>query len=47
VPDVRGGVHLRDGLEGSDLIKLADALAAVIAREGDGIPEAVRRTASG
>jgi hypothetical protein len=46
VPDVRGGVHLRDGLEGADLIKLADTLAAVIANEGEGIPDAVRKTAS-
>jgi hypothetical protein len=46
VPDVRGGVHLRDGLERPDLIKLADTLAAVIADEGDGIPEAIPRAAS-
>jgi hypothetical protein len=47
VPDVRGGVLLRDGLDRSDLIELADAIAAAIAREGDAIPEATRRTASG
>jgi DNA-binding transcriptional LysR family regulator len=46
VPDVRGGVHLRDGLERSDLNKLADTLAAVIAREGEDIAETARRTAS-
>jgi DNA-binding transcriptional LysR family regulator len=46
VRDARGGVHLRDGLEQSDVIELADTLAAVIANEGDGIPEAIRRTAS-
>jgi hypothetical protein len=39
-------VHLRDGLERPDLIKLADTLAAVIADEGDGIPEAIPRAAS-
>jgi DNA-binding transcriptional LysR family regulator len=46
VPDARGGVHLRDGLDRPDLIKLADTLAAVIANEGDGVPQAIRRAAS-
>jgi DNA-binding transcriptional LysR family regulator len=45
VPDVRGGVHLRDGLETPDINKLADTLAAVIARQGDDVAETIRRTA--
>lgn len=46
VPDVRAGVHLREGLEGSQLVKLADTLANVIGGTGEGLPEAMRRTAS-
>jgi len=46
VPDVRGGVHLREGMEGSDLEKLADTLMDAIANVGDGISAAARRAAS-
>jgi len=46
VPDVRGGVHLRDGLEDAELVKLADTLTSVIAYAGDGASEAARKTAS-
>src|SRR4051812_4191920 len=42
-PDVRGGGHLRHGLEDPGLVNLADTLAGVIAGAGEGKAETVRR----
>ena len=48
VPDVYGGVHLREGLEGSDMVELADTIAAAVETGTDeGYHDLARRAASG
>ena len=43
VPDVRGGVHLRDGLDSAELNTLADMLADAVANPKPSIAEARRK----
>jgi DNA-binding transcriptional LysR family regulator len=48
IPDVYGGVHLREGLEGSDMVELADTIAAAVEDGTDaGYHDLARRAASG